>query len=231
MRINTKEDTTAPELSYVIPNGIVRDIVLGEAEYSGGIATCPNIYTNIVITLPANVTYYTYQLRLMFISSTQSRSISDLCPIRVSTSLSSVQLQTENSTLAGFPIIQNGTGTFLNYASSSWTAHHFSQFISDTGKGAGIMFTHTNNQKLYAFDSFSGSSSKGALKASSALIELLPVSSPQVQFTYPYDITWQGAVATFDNTTPICNLYDGTTPMGLWILAEYPPTLTVTAKS
>jgi hypothetical protein len=231
MRINTREDSTEPELSYVISNGVVRDIVLGEAEYSGGIATCPNIYTNIVITLPANVTYYTYQLRLMFISSVQSRSISDMCPIRVSTSASSVQLQTENSTLAGFPLVQNGTGTFLNYTSSSWTAHHFSQFISDTGKGAGIMFTDTNNQKLYAFDSFSGSSSKGALKASSGLLELLPVSSPQVQFTHPYDITWQGAVATFDNTTPICNLYDGTTPMGLWILAEYPPTITVTAKS
>jgi hypothetical protein len=93
------------------------------------------------------------------------------------------------------------------------------------------MFTDSANQKLYAFDSFASSTSKGALKASSGLLELLPVSSSNVQFITAYDITWQGAVATFDNTTPICGLYDGTTPMGLWILAEYPPTLTVTAKS
>ena len=46
------------------------------------------------------------------------------------------------------------------------------------------MFTDVANQKLYAFDSFSGSTSKGALKASSGLLELLPVSSSQVQFTY-----------------------------------------------
>ncbi len=148
MRINTRADTTNPELSYVIFNGVVRDIVLGEAEYSGGLATCPNVYTNIVITLPANVTYYTYQLHLMFIDSTPARTISDLSPIRLSTSLSSPQLQTENDTLAGFPIVQNGTGTFINSGSAgTWIAHHFSQFISDNGKGAGIMFTDKANQK------------------------------------------------------------------------------------
>jgi hypothetical protein len=140
-----------------------------------------------------------------------------------------VQTQTENGTLAGFPIVQNGTGTFINYASDSWTEHHFSQYIQDAGKGAGIMFTDVSNQKLYAFDSFPDSTSKGALKATSTLLELLPVSSGLVQFTHAYDITWYGAVATFDGTTPICSMYDGTTPTGLWLLVEYPPTLTVTA--
>ena len=230
MRVNSQEDGTDPELTYVIYNGIIRDIVLGEAEFSGGISNCPNTYTNIVITLPADVTYYTYQLRLMFINSAQARAITDLCPIRVSTNNSPVQTQTENGTLAGYPILQNGTGTFLNTLSGSWTAHHFSQFISDNGKGAGIMFTDVANQKLYAFDSIAGSST-GALKPSNALIELLPISTAQASFKYPYDITWQGAIVTFDGTTPVCSLYDGTTPMGLWILAEYPPTLTVTAKS
>jgi hypothetical protein len=166
----------------------------------------------------------------MFINSTQARAIYDLCPIQLTTSLSSPQLQTENGTLAGSPIIQNGTGTFVNATSGGWTAHHFSQFISSDGKGAGLMYTNLTNQNLYGFDSFSASTSKGAIKASSGLLELLPVSSSQVQFKFAYDITWSGAVVTFDNTTPICNLYDGTTPMGLWILAEYPPTLTVTPK-
>lgn len=230
MRVNAQEDGTDPELTYVIYNGTIRDIVLGEAEFSGGIPNCPNTYTNVVITLPANVTYYTYQLRLMYINSTQARAISDLCPIRVSTNISPVQTQTENGTLIGFPILQNGTGTFLNATSGNWTAHHFSQFISDNGKGAGIMFSDAANQKLYAFDSIAGSST-GALKVNSALIELLPVSAAQASFKYPFDITWQGAVVTFDGTTPVCSLYDGTTPTGLWILSEYPPTLTVTPKS
>jgi hypothetical protein len=230
MRVNTQEDGTDPELTYVIYNGIIRDLVLGEAEFSGGITNCPNTYTSIVITLPANVTYYTYQLRLMSLNSTQARSISDLCPIRVSTNISPIQTQTENGTLAGYPILQNGTGSFINSIIGSWTAHHFSQFVSNDSRGSGLMFTDVANQKLYAFDTIAGSST-GALKASSTLIELLPVSAAQASFKYPYDITWQGAVVTFDSTTPICSLYDGTTPAGLWILSEYPPTLTITAKS
>jgi hypothetical protein len=232
MRFNGKEDNTDPELSYPISNGVVRDIILGEAEFSNGITNCSNTYTNIVVTLPANVPYYTYQTRIMFLDSTpRPRNISDLCPVRVSTSVSPTQTQTENGTFAGFPIVQNDTATFPNLDGGSWTAHHFSQFISSNGKGVGIMFTDGANQRLYAFDSFSGSNSKGALKTSSALIELLPVSQSMVQFTYAYDITWIGAIATWDGTTPMCSFYDGTTPMGLWILAEYPPTLTVTAKS
>jgi hypothetical protein len=230
MRINQEASTYGAGLAYVIHHGVVRDIVQQEAEWNTGVDGSPNLYANIVLTLPANTTYYTYKLRIMFINSTQARSITDLSPIQLTTSLGSVQMQTENGTLAGFPILQNGTGTFLNSTSGNWTAHHFSQFISDTGKGAGIMFTDKDNQGLYAFDSIAGSA-KGAINASSGLLQLLPVSSPQVQFTYAYDITWQGAIITFDNTTPVCRLYAGTTPMGLWILAEYPPTITINPQS
>ena len=231
MRINQQNSTYGAGVAYVIHHGVVRDVVQQEAEWNNGPTGSPNLYANIVLTFPANATYYTYNLRIMFISSSQPRAISDLSPIQITTSLSSMQTQTENGTLAGSPIIQNGTGTFLNSSSGNWTPHHFSQFLSSDGKGAGIMFTDQANQKLYAFDAFPASTSKGALRASNGLLELLPVSSSQVQFTYAYDVTWQGAVVTFDRTTPIYNLYSGTTPMGLWILAEYPPTLTVTAKS
>jgi hypothetical protein len=231
MRINQQNSTYGAGVAYVIHHGVVRDVVQQEAEWNNGPTGSPNLYANIVLTFPANATYYTYNLRIMFISSSQPRSISDLSPVQITTSLSSMQTQTENGTLAGSPIIQNGTGTFLNSTSGNWTPHHFSQFLSSDGKGAGIMFTDQANQKLYAFDAFPSSTSKGALRASNGLLELLPVSSSQVQFTYAYDITWQGAIVTFDRTTPIYNLYSGTTPMGLWILAEYPPTLTVTAKS
>jgi len=231
MRINTQEDNTNPELSYVISNGVIRDIVLGEAEYSNGITNCSNTYTNIVITLPANVTYYTYQLRFMFIDTSRLRNISDLCPLKLLTNATLPQTQTENGTIAGFPILQNGTASYFNNTIGGFTAHHFSQLIADNSKGAGFMFTDIINQRLYTFDSFAASTSKGALKASSGQLELLPVSASMVKFTYAYDVTWCGAVATVDNTTPVCSLYDGTTPMGLWILAEYPPTLTVTVKS
>ncbi len=232
MRINQQASTYGAGAAYVIQNGIVRDIVEQEAEWNNGPTGSPNLYANIILTLPANATYYTYQLRIMFINSTQTRSITDLCPIQLTTTLPSVQTQTENGTFAGFPTLQNGTAAFFNSTISGWTPHHFSQFISGSGKGAGIMFTDNDNQRLYALDSIAGQPT-GSLNvtANSPLIELLPVDLRQVQFAYAYDITWQGAVVTFDGTTSLCSLYDGTTPMGLWILAEYPPTLTVTAKS
>jgi hypothetical protein len=230
MRINSREDNTAPELAFVIYNGIVRDIVQGEAEWSGGVDNCPNVYSNIVITLPANATYYTYQLRLMFINSSQSRTITELTPIRLSTSIS--QIQTENGTLGGLPLTWNTTSSynsFYNFSDGTW-AHHWSQFISGAN-GAGIMFTDTGNQMLYAFDSIAGTTT-GALRADSgnSRIELRPITS-STSFTYPLDVTWCGAVATFDSSrTPIYKMQGGT-PTGLWITVEYPPTITVTAES
>jgi hypothetical protein len=212
---------------------VVRDIVQQEAEWGtadggGGAYSCPNLYANIVITLPANATYYTYQLRLMFINSAQSRTITDLCPISFTASPSSPTAMTENGTANGFPTVTNGTNTFYNYTAGSWTAHHWSQLISGS-KGAGIMFTDSANQYLYAFNSIAGSN-VGALKVDTATktIELLPVARNSASFTNAWDITWHGAVVTFDGTTPI---YQTNDKSGLWILVEYPPTITVTAES
>lgn len=232
MRINNQNSTYGAGSATVICNGTVRDIIQQESEWSGGAPNCPNLYANIILTLPANASYYTYQLRIMFINSSQSRAISDLTPLILSTALNPVQVQTENSTLAGFPLIQNGTGTFSNSGGVNATAHHWTQLITNSGRGVGLMFTDTYNQKLYAFDSIAGATS-GDLNVNSAnrIVELSPVDLAQASFKYAYDITWQGAVVAFDGNTPICSLYDGTTPTGLWILAEYPPTLTVTAKS
>jgi uncharacterized protein (UPF0333 family) len=239
MRINTENSTYGAGLAYVIYNGPVRDIVQQEAEWgtnnppadNGGAHNCPNIYANIVITLPANVTYFTYQLRLMFLNSTQPRSLTDLCPIQLTCSAG--QPQTENGTNSGYPIITNGTGTFYNYTSGSWTAHHWSQFISGTTKGAGIMFTDNANQQLYAFDP-KATAATGSLNVSTAArtIELSPVTQSLGQvssFLNPYDITWCGAVATFE-TTPIYGT-QGSTPTGLWLLVEYLPSVTVIAES
>ncbi|MGB9915056.1 MAG: hypothetical protein ACPLIG_02985 [Candidatus Bathyarchaeales archaeon] len=231
MRINNKIDTTLPEWAWVIVNGVVRSIIQGEAEWKdGGIPNCPNVYSNIVITLPANVTYYTYQLRLMFINSTISRTIWDLCPIQLSTNLGSIQMMTENGTANGFPIV-NSTGVFYNYnyTSGGWTAHHWSQIITGT-KGSGIMFTDNANQQLYAFDAIgpSAGTPTGALNVTATtngLIQLQPVTIRQVQFQDARDFTWHGAVVTFDGTTPI---YRSSDESGLWLLVEYPPAITVT---
>ena len=234
MRVNTDEyPSYGSNLAYIIYNGVVRDIIHQEAEWGGGITgpECPNVYSQIVITLPAQVTYYTYQLRLMFIDSEQQRTITDLCPIRVSTSYSTIQ--TEAGTASGLPIVTGGSGTFYN-TSASWTPHHWSQmsYNTDNARGAGIMFTDSANQQLYAFDSIAGDAT-GALRTNTVVsprtIELQPVTpSHSAQFTYPLDITWHGAVATFDNSTPI---YQTSDQSGLWILVEYPPTVTVTAES
>jgi hypothetical protein len=227
MRINSKAPTYGSNLAYIIHHGIVRDVIHQEAEWSGGITDCPNVYSQIVITLPANATYYTYKLRLMFVQSQQNRNIADLCPIKLTAS--SGTPQTENGTLNGYPIVRNGTGLFYNFSASIW-AHHWNQIISAT-KGVGLMFTDNGNRQLYAFDSMAGSKT-GAVKtdATARTIELLPVTRFPVQFTSALDISWHGAVVTFDGSTPIYRIDNGRIT-GLWIIAEYPPTVTVSTDS
>lgn len=206
---------------YAVLNGTVRAVLHHEVEWPGGISDCPNVYAHIVLTLPANATYYTYQLRLMFVESQKNRTITDICPIKLTASIGLPQ--TENGTSSGFPIIQNGTGTFYN-SSSVWQ-HQWSQIISGT-KGAGIMFTDEANKMLYAFDN--STSKIGAVKVGTQTIELLPISKPSVSFTSAQDVTWYGAVVTFDGTTPI---YNSSNQSGLWITVEHPPTITVTTES
>jgi hypothetical protein len=225
MRINGKNATYGSGTAYVIHHGIVRDIVQQEAEFSGGIPNSPNLYTHIVLTLPANATYYTYQLRLMFVNSQQSRNITDIRPIKITASIGSPQ--TENGISSGFPIIQNGTGTFYN-SSSVWQ-HHWSQIISENiseKRGAGIMFTDEANKMLYTFDT--STTKTGALIVGTQTIELLPITRSPISFTSAKDVTWYGAVVTFDGTTPI---YNSSNKSGLWITVEHPPTITVTTQS
>ncbi len=230
MRINNDSSVYGANPAYVINHGVVRDIVQQEAEWNNGPssagATCPNVYSQIVITLPAGAAYFTYQARLMFINSTQPRTINDICPVQVTSSVTT-QAMTENGISNLLPIVTNGPGTFYN---TGGAAHHWSQFISGS-QGAGIMFTNSANQQLYAFDSMAGTTT-GALDVSNS-ISLLPVTQKgPVQFGNPLDITWYGAVATFDGSaTPIYKIGTNGTPTGLWVLAEYQPTITVTADT
>jgi hypothetical protein len=198
---------------------------------------CPNVYSQIIVELPANATYYTYETRLMFMNSTQKRSITDLCPVQLGAINSTVVTAiTENGTdLNGYPLVSvsNSTALFYNSSSSySFTPHHWSQFNSSASSGTGIMFTDDANRQLYYFDSIAGTPT-GALKVNvtSSTVELLPVTINPVSFTYPLDISWHGAIVTFRNgTTPIYTLNAGKAT-GLWILVEYPPSLTITAEN
>jgi hypothetical protein len=89
------------------------------------------------------------------------------------------------------------------------------------------MFTDSANRELYAFDNIAGQMT-GALNVlgTSRAIEFNPVgrSVYPAAFTYPLEVTWHGAVATF-NSEPI---YPTTGNVGLWVLVECPPTIAVT---
>jgi hypothetical protein len=219
MRLNSQASTYGASTAYVIASGVVRDIVQQEAEWSNGAPNSPNLYAHIVLTLPANATYYTYQLRAMFVQSQQSRTITDLCPIKLQSSIT--QAQTENGTAGGYPIVSTATGTFYNQ-STVW-AHHWSQLISGAN-GAGIMFTDTGNNELYSFDSMAGTKTGGLrVNAAAGTIELHPVEIASVSFTHALNTIWSGAVSTFSNTTPIYKTASGQVS-GSWIIVEYPPT-------
>ena len=228
MRINSDTPGYGSNLAYIIHHGVVRDVAHQEAEWSDGIPNCPDVYSQIIITLPANVTYYTYKLRLIFVPTQQTRRITDLCPIRL-TLPSGLQSMTENGTSLYYPIVSNSSASYKNYSISTW-AHHWSQFISGS-KGAGIMFTDADNRKLYVFDSIAGSKT-GALKVTSAsrTIEFLPVTLAQTSFQYALDVSWNGAVVTFDGTKPIYTLQSGV-KTGMWILVEYPPSAKITSTN
>ena len=84
------------------------------------------------------------------------------------------------------------------------------------------MFTDADNQNLYVFDSIAGNKT-GALNVLSSGIEFNPVERYAADFTYPLDVTWHGAVVTF-NGEPI---YPSSGDAGLWVMVEHPPSVTV----
>ncbi|MBX5326269.1 MAG: hypothetical protein ACQXXH_03785 [Candidatus Bathyarchaeia archaeon] len=225
MRINKENPAYGASPSYVIHHGIVRDIVQQEAEWSTGAPNCTNVYSQMYFTLPANATYYTYALRTIFVDSLQSRTLTDLSAIRLT--VSSGLQRTENGTSGGYPVSSSNAGLFYNFTSfqNGW-AHHWSEFISGTA-GAGIMFTDDANRKLYLFDNIAGQKT-GALNVTSSgrIIEFNPVGRSQypASFQNSLDVTWFGAVVNFYGTDPI---YPSSGNIGLWILVEKPPTISV----
>jgi hypothetical protein len=91
------------------------------------------------------------------------------------------------------------------------------------------MFTDSANQKLYIFDNIAGQKT-GALNviSSSRTIEFNPLARSQypASFTYPLDVTWHGAVVTFNND-PNNTIYPTSGNIGIWAIVEYPPTVVI----
>jgi hypothetical protein len=219
LHFNNQAPNYGADCAYVIYNGVVRDIVQQEPEYGGGgVSGSPNFYSQVFLTLPANVPYYTYFVRTIFVDSLQSRTIDDLSVIQLS-GLSGTPL-TEDGTNGGYPVNSTSTGLFYDGSPTGWD-HHWSQ-ISSGNSGAGVMFTDADNQNLYIFDTGDKS---GALNVQSNSIEVNPVdqSLTSVGFMNSQDLTWQGAVVTF-NGEPI---YRSSDDIGLWVMVEHPPSVTV----
>ena len=222
LRINDENPVYGASPAYVIHHGIVRDIVQQEAEWSGGISGCPNVYAQIVLMFPANATYYTYTIRPIFVESLQSRTITDLNVIRLSVSVG--QQLTENGTAGGYPVISSATGLFYNFSSSTGWAHHWSEYIS-VNTGAGLMFTDDANRQLYFFDDVAGQKTGALNIISGRVIEFNAVEMASASFQYALDINWRGAVVNFDGTDPIYPDLGGN--IGLWVMVESPPTVAV----
>jgi len=223
LRINNDDPTYGARPAYVIYNGVVRDIVQQEAEWSGGIQNCPNVYSHIVITFAADATYYTYSSRLIFTDSSLTRTITDLSALRLS--VSTGEARTENGTSGGYPLVSNGEGVFYNFTFPTGWSHHWSQFNSGNS-GAGIMFTDEANEQLYSFDSVAGGET-GAIRVIRSyytrIIELNPVELLSTSFANLLDIQWSGAVVTFEGDP----IYPDSGNIGLWIIVEHPPTVSV----
>jgi hypothetical protein len=229
--INGEDPDYGANPAYVIHNGIVRDIVQQEAEWDYDENGFPNLYAQIVLTLPANSTFYTYAVRTIFVDSSEididDRIINDLSLLQLDVTPGGSGIGacvTENGVNAnGFPVPSALEGVFNN--TTEW-AHHWIEFLK-SDRGVGVMFTDNSNLKLYRFDSLA-SSKVGSLfidmvSDDQAYIQVNPVHQPFAEFDSPLDITWYGAVVTF-NGEPI---YQSANDGGLWVMVEYPPTVTV----
>jgi hypothetical protein len=171
LRVNTQEPQCGSGPSFVISNGIIRDIVQHEPEYVdgyiGGVSNCHNFYAQVFVTFPACATYYTYSVRTIFVDSSQSRTITDLSTIQLSGEWVSgaVTSLTENGTAGDYPtVIETTTGStelFYNASSSEVWQHHWSEYILGNS-GGGLMFTNRSNFDLYSFDDLAGAAT-GAL--------------------------------------------------------------------
>jgi len=243
-KINTRDSYYGAPESYIIYKGIVRDIIQQEPEYIGGIVSCPDLYTHLVITLPAKANYYTFKARAVFLS-TSSRSLTafELLQMRVTSPTSLSTASTESNinrsvVPSGVPEESSGTPIIDGTPDSDYDPH-WSQFRVGN-LCAGVIFTNSNNEAVFTFNDGSPTGlARGVIEVITGTRDIFlrpirtsaapPATQYQVTgYTAEKDLKWSGAVALNDSSNSYDTVYyPGSSPTGLWILVEKLPTITV----
>jgi hypothetical protein len=160
---------------------------------------------------------------MIFVESTQPRNLSDLSLLRVQciSPIAAVPL-TENGQTGGLP---NTSTARTQYYSDATYEHQWSQFTDNGNNGVGIMYTLSNNDKLYYFDTSLTKTGTLNILPGSPIIELDPVKRAAINLPLADDQTWKGAIViSGGGRLPI---YPNSGTTGLWILVEKLPIITV----
>jgi hypothetical protein len=166
--------------------------------------TLPSIYYNIIITLPANATYYTFKITNLILSNTNGININNLTPLKLKVSETSYKYAMKN--LVGSTMTVNNT--VKNYGSDGMDKQHrFVEYMSTTGgyKGGGLFITNTTNDNLYFFDN---STYRGAIALTSSEINFSPIYlNPVNNYKKASTVIWEGAVLLFNSALPQNSIY------------------------
>ena len=224
LRVNGESPIYGSLPSYTIHHGVVRDIIQQEPEWSGGVTLSPDFYGQIVLTLPAMTSYYTYRARIMYVQTSANRDLSELSVIQVKAPSGS-QLS-EDGLTAGLPTTSTSA---LLYDGGTAHQHQWSEYINNN-RGIGVMMRSRYNDLLYTFDDIIGQNTGAvSIDTGNRKIELNPIERFSVDdFQRSFDRTWVGAVVNFGSGTAASTIYPssgGTS--GLWIMVELPPSVTV----
>jgi hypothetical protein len=224
---NSTAPTFPAGMTYVIYNGVVRDIVSQTAVVDTTDNSIPTIYYNYVITLPANCTYYTYQITNTMLSTTTHRKINDLSFIKltmpngaskyVMTDLKNKYMEVANPTT--FPSQYKGLNRWVEYLSTS----------GSTYSGAGILMMQESVDRIFKFDQDIAPMSTGRVNLLSASLQLSPVLLlPLTNYQSYSQVTWYGAVLLFKSNSQYDTIYyrEGVANAhGLYSMVVYPPTI------
>jgi hypothetical protein len=234
-RVNSKYPTYGSQLSYTIHHGVVRDIIQQEPEWSGGVTSSPDFYGLIVLTIPANTNYYTFRTRIIYVTTNQARDLSDLSIIQLKapTVTGTYNQLTEDGVSSGKPQTSGGT---LFYDGGTAHQHQWSEYISTSDRGTGVIMRSNFNNALYIFDNVNAYAARGAISidTTNQKIELNPIAParafPVNGFKQSADISWVGAIINFSSGVAVDTIYPSPFiggNVGLWVLVEYPPNVSI----
>lgn len=209
---------------YIVYNGVIRDIVTQAAVVDTIDSSVSTIYYNYVITLPANCTYYTYQVTNIMLSTERNRIINSLnvISITIPTSVDKYIMKI----LTGVVMEVDGPTVNSPYSHGD---HRWIEYIEGgtTYIGGGILMMSETSEKLYIFDADVSPQYTGEIIVGDE-INLSPISHTPLEDYKQYSrVTWYGAVMLFDSTSKSDTIYykDSDGVYGLYAMVVYPPTI------